>query len=495
MVKHVTLVKPIDADGQPTTPASRCIRVLDLIDAELDRPFVQMSLPYCIVLCLVSALVWTWSIAWVPSLLHNVGAPVLRPPPELPSHTVVVDCGSGKVAVHRYSMAGEGTARRPREVSKDKAAIRLPELMAGSLAPLWDLIDPALDMTDVTASSGGDFAGDGASVEAASAGVVIFFGATGGVRAALEDGSLTLQDVAGLEAAVRARYQGRAAVHFEVLTGAREAELELKAARFAFSDATSVFGSSASPSGGAGSSVSVSALSCGGKTCQIGWGDSGPGSTGSTGGSSSDSGLLVLDADLFAAQRVAAAVGLPAALEWWEGRLRETVATALRRHKARGSSQSKAAAAQVQGQLNSPHARVPGPAVGLTMLASAAELAGLAGRVVSGTEVAAGCGALLSHASSGDGWWRAYFFDQDAQGGNPYDLDQQTFNLVTVLSVSRLRVVVEEAFSPAAELFFARSRELPQAAGGGAVDEDGGMDDPPVNIEWPLGALLAFPWD
>ena len=101
----------------------------------------------------------------------------------------------------------------------------------------------------------------------------------------------------------------------------------------------------------------------------------------------------------------------------------------------------------------------------------------------------------MSHASSGDGWWRAYFFDQDAQGGNPYGLDQHTFNLVTVLSVSRLRVVVEEAFGPAAEIFFARSRKLPQAAGGGKVDGDGGMDDPPINIEWPLGALLAFPWD
>ena len=32
---------------------------------------------------------------------------------------------------------------------------------------------------------------------------------------------------------------------------------------------------------------------------------------------------------------------------------------------------------------------------------------------------------------------------QDGQGGNPYGLDQQTFNLVTVLSVSRVRVVVE----------------------------------------------------
>ena len=52
---------------------------------------------------------------------------------------------------------------------------------------------------------------------------------------------------------------------------------------------------------------------------------------------------------------------------------------------------------------------------------------------MSGTEIVAGCGALLTHAPSGGGWWRAYFFDQDAQGGSPYVPDQQTFNFVTML--------------------------------------------------------------
>ena len=142
----------------PSTPVNRCTTrtLIDSVDAELDRPAIQRALPYCIVLCLASAMVWTWSIAWVPSLLHNAPPAVHFHPAELPPRAVVVDCGSGKVAVHRYATSGEGTARRPREVSKAKAAMKLPELVAsldsGGLQPLWDLVDGAL-------IGGGDGAG------------------------------------------------------------------------------------------------------------------------------------------------------------------------------------------------------------------------------------------------------------------------------------------------------------------------------------------------
>ena len=134
--------------------------------------------------------------------------------------------------------------------------------------------------------------------------------------------------------------------------------------------------------------------------------------------------------------------------------------------------------------------KLKGPLVGITMMASAAEQVGLGGHVVTAAEALRGCGTVLGHAEADDAlddpWWAAYFFDLDSKGANPYGMDQHTFNLVSVLAVARLKALLEAALDPAALLFFARARVLPGSSAGGVA--------PAANIEWPLGALLSYPW-
>jgi hypothetical protein len=413
----------MDLNGsKASTPTQRCWRILDGIDARIDHPDVQRGLPCCIVCCLVSALVWTWSISWVPGLLgikSSVGfgaAAVLVVPGTLPPWSVVVDCGSGKLAVHRYGRPSPNGW--PRELPKVKVPLKLPELIAAhaggnddALAPIWALVDPAMRA-------------DGGSA-------ALFFGATGGMRAALADGSVTAAQVATLGAAVRARYPDAAAVHFEVLSGAREAALELRAARFAFADAAQVFGA------GAGA---VGVLSAGGKTCQVSW---------------AEGGAISADADLFAAERVAAAVGDDAALAWWGPHV-------------------------AAGLAGAPHP-LAGPFVGLTMMATAAEVAGVAGRPVAAAEVLAACGAVLAHPPDDAAWWAAFAAAESAAGRNPYGLSEADFARMTRLAVARLDAAVRTLFAPTTALFFARARDAP--------DGDGSLQ-----IEWPLGALLSYPW-
>jgi hypothetical protein len=435
------------APSAPSTPLQRCSILLDELDAVLDSPTSQRSLPYCVVLCLVCAFVWTWSISWVPPLLHNQVpggvSPALRAAAKalsLPSAVVVIDCGSGKAAAYRYRFSAEGA---PLEETKVKVALKLSELLVAAasepaaLDPLWSLIDAATLRLEAPG---------------AAAPFPLFFGATGGVRAALAEGSLSQAHVDGLEAALRNRYRG-APLHFEVLSGAREAQLELRATRYAYRDAA-LFGDGAAP---------VGSLSGGGQSCQLAWG------TSSKVGSFE---AAAVEADLFGAQRVVGAVGLRAALEWWDAHLAQELAKA---------------------GLGGPR-KLQGPFVGITMQATAAAQAGLGSRVVTAEDAVRGCNALLAHAQEDDAlegpWWGAYFFDQAALGANPYGLDAHTFNLVTVLTVARLKAVLETALEPTALLFFARARDLPSdlsSSGAGAAGQ-------PANTEWALGALLAYPW-
>lgn len=96
-------------EEERTKSSHRIVRFIDTIDAQFDHPIVQTTLPYFVVMCLVSALVWTWSISWVPPLLGKNGrgwvATLARPASVLPPSAVVVDCGSGKLAVFSYSIA------------------------------------------------------------------------------------------------------------------------------------------------------------------------------------------------------------------------------------------------------------------------------------------------------------------------------------------------------------------------------------------------------
>lgn len=439
------------ATSAPSTPSQRCFVLLDELDAALDSPTSQRSLPYCVVLCLVSAFVWTWSISWVPPLLHNQASggssPALHPVAikvsSLPSSAVVVDCGSGKAAAYRYSFNKEGA---PYQEMKLKVALKLPELVVAAidspvaLEPLWGLIDAAALQVESNTSKPAP----------------IFFGATGGVRAALSDGSLSETYLKTFEHALRARYHN-AAVHFEVLSGEREAQLELRATQYAFADAAALFGAEASEMG---------SLSGGGQTCQLAWGKS------STNGNFK---AIVLEADLFGAQRVTNTVGLTAALAWWDEYLTQKIDEA--------------------GLAKAPGSRLKGPFGGIAMQATAAERIGLAGRVVTAENVVRGCRELLAHAegdhSLESAWWEAYYFDEVARGSNPYGLDAPTFNLLTVLTVARLKTVVEAALEPTALLFFTRARDLRSDLPKSGASSAG----QPTDVEWALGALLAYPWD
>ena len=118
--------------------------------------------------------------------------------------------------------------------------------------------------------------------------------------------------------------------------------------------------------------------------------------------------------------------------------------------------------------------------MGITMMATAAGLAGVGGRVVSAAEVVEACEGLLAHAVNKDGWWDALYLNEDSNGGNPYGLDQSTFQLLTLLSVARLSTVVNISMDPTARLYFPR------------VHVTGGQ---PVAVEWPLGALATFHWE
>lgn len=434
-----------------STPSQRCFVLLDELDAALDSPTSQRSLPYCVVLCLVSAFVWTWSISWVPPLLHNQASggrsPALHPTAtkvsSLPSSAVVVDCGSGKAAAYRYSSTKEGA---PFQEMKIKVALKLPELLIAAvgrpaaLDPLWGLVDAAALPVNTNSSKPAP----------------IFFGATGGVRAALADGSLSEAHLKNFEHVLRSRYHN-AAVHFEVLSGEREAQLELRATQYAFADAAALFGAEASE---------IGSLSGGGQTCQLAWGKS------STNGNFK---AVVLEADLFGAQRVASTVGLSAGLTWWDEYLTQKINEA--------------------GLAKAPGSRLKGPFGGITMQATAAERIGLGGRVVTAEHVVRGCRELLARAQGDNSlesaWWEAYYFDEVARGSNPYGLDAQTFNTLTVFTVARLKSIVETALEPAALLYFARARDLQadqQKSGASSAGE-------PTDVEWALGALLAYPWD
>jgi hypothetical protein len=353
----------------------------------------------------------------------------------------VVDCGSGKVAVSRFDWNGS-----PNQVSSDKVPIKLADLIgtfndgdSGALQPIWDLIDKAMVVADNSEAS-----------------PALFFGATGGVRSALEEGVLTPADVDALSKAVSARYSHdgeRRQVHFEVLSETREASLELRAARFVFSDTHAVFGTTTTTTEAA---APLNILSGGGKSCQLTWG--------------SDDAAASLDTDLFGAQRVAQAVGENAALQWWQEHLREALWSL-----DDGNMPKKK--------------KLPGPTLGITMMASAAEHLGLADRVVTAAEVSEACAALQAHAEAQDAWWASFYFDRDAAGGNPYHLDEATYKLVARLSVMRLAVILDHAFLSESLFFFTRHRELP-------FDAESGADAAPnvVNIEWPLGAFLSYPW-
>ena len=379
-------------------------------DAFLDEPPVQKSLPFCIVACLAVAFVWTWSIGIVPMV------PVQQDVGSRPEHNFtgyVVDCGSGKVAIYKYSVEREAV----QEIRKTSGAVQLATIMQGgvSLRPLWDVVDPAV-------KAGGHSP--------------IFWGATAGLRNELRAGRLAQADVDMLEDEVRSHFASHD-VHFEILTGQREASLELAAVKFAFSDLADDIG--------AITADDLGSFSGGGKSCQIAWGNKGH--------------FVMLDLDIFAAQDVVSAVGEAEAFKWWKEEIHQKTSNAWSR--------------DLGGE------DLDGAFIGITMMASAAALAGFDRQILSRDQVIDSCQNVISHAIACDSVWEEIMASAEWKGQNPYKLDAETFRVLTVLSTLRLGGILESLFSPNTIFYFAREHNLSAGRGVGTA-----------NVEWALGAQL-----
>mmetsp|Transcript_107415 Transcript_107415/g.312349 ORF Transcript_107415/g.312349 Transcript_107415/m.312349 type:complete len:378 (-) Transcript_107415:435-1568(-) len=370
--------------SKPDTDALSWVHHFEKYDRVLDEPAVQRKLPLCIIFCIASAAIWTWSIGLIPSFSKDLRMSVLNSTVPTALHleqkhkrggkasglassqtgsgeliygntagggggggealevkklapswsAFLVDCGSGKVAVYEYGTDANG---QPAEMGKTSAKMQVADLLVRQtsegtdvLAPLWQLLDAKVLDSPASAKGGKRLP-------------PLFVGATAGLREQLMQGHLTLADVASFGDALAQRYgDGDRAVKLELLSEQREAALELAAVRYAYEDSDF----EGKKAGGS--------LSGGGKSCQVVWG----------GGQRDE--FMSLDLDLFAAQRVMGAVGEAQALVWWENHIRGEV--------LKGTGDTGAGAGEAAGES---------VYVGITMLASAAVQAEVAGRLVS----------------------------------------------------------------------------------------------------------------
>ena len=126
---------------------------------------------------------------------------------EEPFEAFVLDCGSGKTRVFHFASSAQGivTMKKERQDIQTPLAQSLKDdngqAMASSIASI------------ITDTFGGDLT------------VPIFFGATGGVREALDSGTITDDNIKAFEAILAEK--GFKDVHFHLLSGADEADLEM----------------------------------------------------------------------------------------------------------------------------------------------------------------------------------------------------------------------------------------------------------------------------
>eukprot|EP00617_Octactis_speculum_P007869 CAMPEP_0185770762 /NCGR_PEP_ID=MMETSP1174-20130828/61020_1 /TAXON_ID=35687 /ORGANISM="Dictyocha speculum, Strain CCMP1381" /LENGTH=119 /DNA_ID=CAMNT_0028456337 /DNA_START=29 /DNA_END=385 /DNA_ORIENTATION=- len=119
------------------------------------------------------------------------------------------------------------------------------------------------------------------------------------------------------------------------------------------------------------------------------------------------------------------------------------------------------------------------------MMASAADQAGVGHRLVGIDELVDACEALIRHALARDSWWTEFVQAADTNGQNKYGLDAETFRKVMILSTMRLQGVVQVAFMPVkhVQFFMSRTNQISESQSVG-----------PVNVEWPLGAVMSTDW-
>eukprot|EP00937_MAST-01D_sp_MAST-1D-sp2_P001283 g1283.t1 len=160
----------------------------------------------------------------------------------------IVDCGSGSSRVSIYSLhADDGFVHEDRYIPSNLLPTLAPALAAGG-ADAWVESLAAL-------------------LAAEKAVMPVVVGSTGGLRKAMDDGTVTEDHVMALERALVSRFDGRA--RLEQLSGSAEAALELRAVRYVASHALPLMrpqlGGPAVPIG----NDEVGVLSCGGMSSQI----------------------------------------------------------------------------------------------------------------------------------------------------------------------------------------------------------------------------------
>ena len=147
---------------------------------------------------------------------------------------IIVDCGSGHTAVTCYSHTAAAAAATIKQTDKkwlvhltDKGNLPLTDVIPGSAGEafqsttLLGRLDEFMDSLEFSLTQMEIFSRD-----------ILFVGATGGVRAAMEEGRLSELDIDAINEAFVARFSSSfTVVRFEALSGSKEAVWEHAAAQ------------------------------------------------------------------------------------------------------------------------------------------------------------------------------------------------------------------------------------------------------------------------
>ncbi|KAH8063277.1 23S rRNA (adenine(1618)-N(6))-methyltransferase [Aureococcus anophagefferens] len=246
-------------------------------------------------------------------------------------------------------------------------------------------------------------------------------GLTGGARAAFASGALTSRLVNDFFAAIKARFATVATL--EVLSGDDEADLEHAAGVYAASLV------------GVDDATTLATLSGGGLSAQVTAGDE----------------VASLDLDLFAAQKRAAETGDEAELANW----RNLVDAEIEKKIAGTPLEAALARAEV--------------ALGLSMHATAAATAGVAGTFKKKAKAIGKIEELVRDATSDGPAWRS----RAETLPNPYGLDDATLRRATLYAAARAVRIADRLLPDGARVYFSRT-----------------YGAPPVTCDWSLGMFL-----
>ena len=317
----------------------------------------------------------------------------------------VVDGGSGKTAVSLYECALVETGCAAGSVRELPGGARFKADVAAVAATPY-AYDGYLD--EVSAAIGpGDFS--------------LSVGLTGGARAAFASGALTSRLVNDFFAAVKARFAAVATL--EVLSGDDEADLERAAGVYAASLV------------GVDDATTLATLSGGGLSAQVTAGDE----------------VASLDLDLFAAQKRAAETGDEAELANW----RRFIDAEIEKKISGTPLEAALARAEV--------------ALGLSMHATAAATAGVAGTFKKKAKAIGKIEELVRDATSDGPAWRS----RAETLPNPYGLDDATLRRATLYAAARAARIADRLLPDGARVYFSRT-----------------YGAPPVTCDWSLGMFL-----